>query len=283
MPSGGRAVLHDARSLTSKTCKKLSHDINRMEIISPSKLLRMGIITLSFFTITNSFQRLAGSLSIHSGRPFIATRVFGALSTAASCLLSLELQELLVSPLEDGKLVPTVKKTALSRVIPNLGAYYCLERRSFLTAIPSSVIAIGVHAQQNFYAAKGSVVSTNKVATKGQRNLVQMMGKNFGCHQCGSKRWNKIFIADHMPPTYFVNEMNQVWWRKMLKKKVRLSICLILLFVDRKSVISSHLDWSDWHDFYGASTTMIFSTVATISVLFILFLLLSLYNTSFLK
>ena len=238
MISGGRAVLRDARSLTSNTFKKLSDDINTIELLSPSKLLRMGIITLSFFTITNTLQRLAGSLSIHSGRPYIATRVFGAASTAASCLLSLELQELIVSQFENDKIPSIRKKETLARVIPNLGAYYCLERRSFLTAIPSSVISIGVHAQQNFYAAKGSVLSTNKVATKGQRKLVQIMGKSFGCHQCGSKQWNKIFIADHMPPTHFMNEMNQVWWRKMFNIKVSSPTHPFLEYAHRKTAIS---------------------------------------------
>jgi hypothetical protein len=220
MRFGGRAVVNLARSGTIETYKKQLHELNKMELISPIKLLRMGIITLSFFTITNSFQRLAGSFSIHSGRPFILTRVVGAVSTAASCLLSVELQELLVSSLEDDKLVSIRKKEAIDRVIPNLLAYYSLERRSYLTAIPSSVIAVGVHAQQNFYAVRGSVVSTDKIATANQRKLVQLMGKKFGCHQCGRKYWNKAFIADHMPPTHFVNEMNKVWWRKLLEKKV---------------------------------------------------------------
>lgn len=231
MRSGGRAVVNLARSGTIETNKKQLHELNKMELISPIKLLRMGIITLSFFTISNSFQRLAGSFSIHSGRPFILTRVISAVSTAASCLISVELQELLVSSLEDDKLASIRKKEAFGRVIPNLLTYYSLERRSFLTAIPSSVIAVGVHAQQNFYAVRGSVVSTDKVATAGQRKLVQLMGKKFGCHQCGSKYLNKIFIADHMPPTHFINEMNKVWWRKLLEKKVRLSNCLLHIVI----------------------------------------------------
>eukprot|EP01035_Chromulina_nebulosa_P018151 gene18151-23805_t len=60
------------------------------------------------------------------------------------------------------------------------------------------------------------------IATDSQRSLIQQYGKRFGCHQCGSKQLfnNKIFIADHMPPTKICNDMNNKWWRKLFNLKI---------------------------------------------------------------
>lgn len=101
------------------------------------------------------------------------------------------------------------------RVILGLGMYLLLERKGFKTVLPSSILTTGAYA--NF--ARGAVEASGAVASASQRLKIQTLGKLYGCHHCGTKQLftaNK-FIADHMPPTKFVNEMNKKWWRRMLK------------------------------------------------------------------
>ena len=185
--------------------------------------IRMGILTLSFYILTNSLQRFAGALSIHGGQPFLAKGTFGIVSTTACCLLSREIQELILPvtthkpPIE----LPHSEKSTgnlLRKASLSVGVFSLLEKKAFLTALPSSVLSIGVHAVRN-----GKVLSTNPVANAKQRKMIQILGKRLGCHQCGRKQLfdlNKGFIADHMPPTKFAKQMNELWWRKALKLNV---------------------------------------------------------------
>ena len=194
--------------------------------------VRMGILTLSFYILTNSLQRFAGVLSIHGGQPFLAKGAFGIVSTTACCLLSREIQELIL-PVRT--YTPSMKlsqgekgtQNLLRRASLSVGVFSLLEKKSFLTALPSSVLSIGVHAVRN-----GKVLSTNPVANERQRKMIQILGKRLGCHQCGRKQLfdvNKGFIADHMPPTKFAKQMNELWWRKALKLNV--SLYLFSLFL----------------------------------------------------
>ena len=221
---------HGAESIISKNLKKEFPKVSKIAVLDGLKLMRMGVLTLSFYILTNSVQRLAGMVSIHSGQNFLATRSFGLFSTTACCLLSREIQEHLL-PVNELKLpsdhIESPNKYAdnmMRRAYLGLGVFSLLEKRSFLTALPSSVIALGVHAQQSPLLQKGSVLSTNKVATSKQRQMIQILGNRHGCHQCGSRQIfasKKGFIADHMPPTNFVERLNNVWWRKKFNIKVR--------------------------------------------------------------
>ena len=173
-------------------------------------------------------QRFAGILSIHGGQPFLAKSTFGIVSTTVCCLLSRKIEELILPistrkselrPSRKSELRPSQFKEISDNVIRrgslSVGVFALLEKKFFLTALPSSVLSIGVHAVRN-----GKVLSTNPAANQ---KLVQVLGKHLGCHQCGSKQFfdiNKGFIADHMPPTKFAKEMNSIWWRKALKLNV---------------------------------------------------------------
>ena len=203
------------------------------------KFMRMGILTMSFYLLTNSVQRLAGSISLHSGQSPIATKAFGIASITASCLLSREIQELFLPTGANG-----VKRNAfrviksdgkISQAFLGLGIFSLLEKKLFMTAVPSSVIALGVHARNIPFLKRGSVLSTNKVANQKQRKMIQILGSRLGCHQCGSKQFfkkNRNFIADHMPPTHFVEKLNAVWWRKAFNTKVGIQLLLCYFIPD---------------------------------------------------
>jgi len=111
-----------------------------------------------------------------------------------------------------------IKYEFMKRILLGVGMYLLLERKGFKTALPSSILTTGVYA--NF--ARGAVEATGPVATASQRFTIQRLGKLYGCHHCGNKQLFSVdkFIADHMPPTKFVNEMNKKWWRKMLNINV---------------------------------------------------------------
>lgn len=55
---------------------------------------------------------------------------------------------------------------------------------------------------------------------------MESLTRRFGCHQCANRQLltRKIFIADHMPPTKIVEQMNKKLWRRWLGIKVRPSL-----------------------------------------------------------
>lgn len=231
--AASRQMRHSTESFLSKNSKEEWPKVSKTGVLDRLKLIRMGVLTLSFYILTNSVQRFAGMVSIHSGQNFLATRSFGLFSTTACCLLSREIQDQLL-PVNKLKhpsdYLESPKKNAediIRRAYLGLGVFSLLEKKSFLTALPSSVIALGVHAQQSPLFQKGAVLSTSKVATPTQRQMIQILGNRYGCHQCGSRQIfaaKRGFIADHMPPTSFVERLNDVWWRKKFNIKVSFSL-----------------------------------------------------------
>jgi hypothetical protein len=205
----------------------------------------MGTLTASFYLITAAFQRAAGALTLHSGRPALFSTAVGMLSTTAACVLAREAQERVTgavrSPLvatvpapppslaswlwpTSSSLSPKPSTTlrrgraddhvdAVRRALLSVGLFALLEQRSFLTALPSSVISLGVYAQRRnmlLLAPRGSVPATDDVATDKQRRMIQALGRRLGCHHCGSRQLfrggpgeatHALFIADHQPPT----------------------------------------------------------------------------------
>lgn len=226
-------ALFDGAALAKRTSIAEWPKIKKADVSNRLKLMRTGILTASFYLLTNSFQRLAGELSIHSGQSSIATKTFGIASIAASCLISREIQEIILPSGASRARMNTFNiinsEGKISQAFLGIGIFSLLEKKSFMTAIPSSVIALGVHAHNIPFFGKGSVLSTNKVANQKQRKLIQILGSRLGCHQCGSKQFftkNRNFIADHMPPTHFIEKLNAVWWRKMFNVKASFNLLL---------------------------------------------------------
>lgn len=123
------------------------------------------------------------------------------------------------------------RQETILQTMAGLGCYVALERRAFRTAIPSSVITTGVFAHTPLHwrwsKMKDVVVASSAVATSGERNRIQRLGILHGCHHCGSRQLSigslfrmglgfapfSRFIADHMPPTKTVLQMNAARWR----------------------------------------------------------------------
>ena len=238
---------------TTKTllnqCDKGFADL-QMDTISPSVLLKnkrhqqtlqsVGVLTCSFYLLTNAFQRVAGVMSLHSGKPFLLTAATGFISTTASCILARDFHDTIVLPKLTGTKTSTsfvfsLKTTSrqkdedmVQNALVGVSLFSLFERRNFLTALPSSVITLGAFAQRNMLVTRlgrGSVLSTDVAATEKQRRAIQTIGKRFGCHQCGSRQlftsFGNIgistFIADHQPPTKMAKLMSDKWWRRTLR------------------------------------------------------------------
>ena len=142
------------------------------------------ILTSSFYIFTKLFQHLAGAMSIHSGRPLIAS-TFGLASVMTSALMTFEINEAtsqIASKTFSSILFAENLKEEFDlddRISSTVIAYSILERKSLRTAVPSSVISIGVHAKHgNFLGMfRGSVLSSDITATSKERYKIQQLGK----------------------------------------------------------------------------------------------------------
>ena len=192
-------------------------------------LLECGFLTIAFWITQNTLQAVKGLFGIHAGKSLPIVFATGLISTLCSQsivhYISIENRQIAHEYISNygNKRIKTdknnrnidIKYEFAKRVMLGLGMYLLLERKAFKTVLPSSILTTGAYA--NF--ARGAVQATGAVATSSQRFAIQRLGKLYGCHHCGTKQIFSAdkFIADHMPPTKFVNEMNKKWWRRMLK------------------------------------------------------------------
>ena len=251
------------------TAKKLFNQIEErihtdfhldMDTFNPSAVLTnkrhqqtlqsVGALTCSFYLLTNAFQRAAGAISFHSGKPFLLTAAAGFVSTTASCILTKDFHDFAVesklfgasgsgstprtgygnwlSLSQPTNRRATTDEEKVRHALVGMGLFSFFERRYFLTALPSSVITLGAYAQRNMLVTpygRGYVPATDVAATDKQRRMIQFLGKRFGCHQCGSRQifaslsssGTSSFIADHQPPTKMAKMMSEKGWRRLLR------------------------------------------------------------------
>lgn len=84
----------------------------------------------------------------------------------------------------------------------------------------------------SFARSRSSLSATHRYATASERALVEKMGRQTGCHTCGSRMlfrtasnknggsaFNK-FVGDHMPPKAVAEQMNRQLHRRLFGRKV---------------------------------------------------------------
>ena len=108
----------------------------------------------------------------------------------------------------------------ISRLYVGIASYLILEGGNMRLSFPSSITALGSFASKRRW---NSLPVDKAVATASQRSAIQKLGRRCGCHHCGG-RWSKIFIADHMPPTKFVEDMKKKWYNRLFFKWKVLSL-----------------------------------------------------------
>ena len=70
--------------------------------------------------------------------------------------------------------------------------------------------------------ARWSIPCTENYANSSQRQMIEKMGRKWGCHTCGSRMMGPAaskritrFVGDHMPPKSVAEQMNQSWMRRL--------------------------------------------------------------------
>ena len=217
--------------------------LNNINNDDKANLLSATVLTSAFYASNMIMQRCVGAMKLHGGRHGFITSIVGCMLTVSSLLVANEAEKYARKKSSEhgifqapsrGKLwgfdLPSIfneenhnLKSTTRQLLVGLGVFVLLEQGLFRTALPPSVITPGVFAN-SMNMARRSVIATSAIATESQRQKIQLLGKRFGCHQCGSRQlFSKSgFIADHMPPTKLALEMSQAWWRKLLK----ISVCV---------------------------------------------------------
>jgi hypothetical protein len=162
--------------------------------------------TVSFYILYQTFQKIAGLMPIHSGCNPALKVGYGVLSFGLCSILSYSASEVQFSKysLQPSKWFKFLKKDEIVRDLIRkslLGftLFSLIEQKNFYTSIPSSILSEGVFANRH-----GSIIATSNIATESQRSAIQIFGRKYGCHHCGSKQLFSStigFIADHQPPT----------------------------------------------------------------------------------
>lgn len=201
----------------------------RRNLPSEDKMYHYGLLTASFWTSSTLMQRGFGAIGIHGGRSANVLFASGLLSAISCIVLSLSIAEA-VFPVSS-KLKPRQARINLiQNTLVGLSAFALLEGRLFRTLLPSSVIAPGVFSPLAFKNMR-SIPTIDPVATASQRLRIQKFGRRFGCHHCGTRQLfsGASYIADHMPPTKIVLDINKKWWRRLLGMKVRMLPYVIVI------------------------------------------------------
>lgn len=239
------------------------------KLFSPANLLSMTILTTSFYTLQILNQRfLFNRLGLHSGRMNSLLTPIGALSTLSTLFLSQNLELIIrkqylpeyvtipgwdysiplksspppsssFSSLSSSASLATrreERKDFMKRLLVGWTTFLVLENQHFRTCFPSSIISLGVFGHLK-HRWKRSVETDSPSTTPAQRAEIQLLGKKYGCHQCGSRQlglswlWRRkggmknsnSFIADHMPPTKIAELESKKWWRRLFKSKVTIT------------------------------------------------------------
>lgn len=182
-----------------------------------------------------AFQRVAGVLTIHSGRPGYVQVPAGGVGMSVAVITSLMINQAFENKnrhddFSIDNFLLTLDKQSIRNLYMSIGCYIFLEQLPFpfvlplATALPSSLLDKGVFAR----AGGGSIEATAVAATSSERQATQRIGKWRGCHHCGGRVRQLVrprgamlvggmgYIADHMPPTKIAKEHSDAWWRKLL-------------------------------------------------------------------
>ena len=179
-------------------------------------------LSAAFWILQSQVQTLFGTVGMHAGKTLPLLASVGILSTAATSAASFFVADNVIPDRRLKKKSTQYQRSDnIVKILLSVCTFCLFERRLLQTCFPSSLLTVGVYAH-----SRGSIASTSEIATAAQRTRIQYFGKRFGCHHCGNRQMlarktlGLNFIADHMPPTKIVKDMNSEWWRKLLSVKI---------------------------------------------------------------
>lgn len=186
-----------------------------------------GLSNVSLFWVAMlTIQRMCGVINLHAGLPAPVTIVSGAAIITTSHVLSStygrQLSDIVLGEGKDHHRSVISRQELLRGGVLALSCYSILERNCLRSTLPSSIISRGAYSR-----TVGRVPSTSASATTAQRTAIQRLGRRFGCHHCGRRtsifNGQEGFIADHIPPTRFVNKVIETWYGKFYRKLIPVS------------------------------------------------------------
>lgn len=141
-------------------------------------------------------------VSVYGGLSVCAAGFLASLATAKTFSL---MQTALPSQKNDSKqTAPTIRASDI--IISSLSSVVVFRALGgrFSSVLPSHLLRPGAFAREWVPALRGSQYAGNR-----EKDIIQRLGKRYGCHSCGTKRVLN-YICDHQPPTKFVmqNETN---------------------------------------------------------------------------
>jgi len=198
-----------------RQCRWLQEPENKRRLCDGASNVSM------FWVAMLSLQRVCGLINMHAGLPAPVTIISGAAVISTSHILSSsygpELSDLILGGDPYDRHVSSSRKDALRGSTLALACYSVLERNWFRSTLPSSIISRGAYSR-----ASARIPSTSAVASSSQRATIQKLGRLFGCHHCGRRTSifnnQQGFIADHIPPTLFVNQGSDSWSGRIFRK-----------------------------------------------------------------
>ena len=167
-------------------------------------------------------------LKIHTGHRF-APSLLGALTVGAASVLSLEASAAAISVSSVGsergdRRLRHAQISVASAALLGGACFVALGGQPWRLS-PSSLAHLGALAN----TARGSLPATLEYASRAERDMIQQLGRNFGCHTCGFRPWlpgpllrgsraqrAALFHADHQPPLSEVRRANAALWRRLL-------------------------------------------------------------------
>jgi len=201
------------------------------EEIDTKGCIRFATISSTFWISSIAFQRVAGAVTVHSGRSGVVQMFAGGVGAGASTALSLMTNNALNNDrFVVDKFSLEYDRQTIRNIYLSVVCFTVLEQLPipfvlpFATVLPSSLLDKGVFAR-----AWGSVPATAVAATDSERRVTQKLGRWRGCHHCGGRMRQLLqpkgvaliggmgYIADHMPPTKIAKERSDAWWRKLLR------------------------------------------------------------------
>jgi len=152
----------------------------------PSVLASAQVLIFKPLQLTHSPSLTA---SLYGGLAVVAAGTTASIATAKAFSLLKEATPNTVAPSISTR---DILLSALSSVV----VYRALGGR-YRAVLPSNLLRPGAFAADWIPASTG-------YASGSEKNLIQAIGKRYGCHSCGARRV-KSFISDHQPPTKLFN------------------------------------------------------------------------------
>eukprot|EP00640_Fibrocapsa_japonica_P003819 CAMPEP_0113952168 /NCGR_PEP_ID=MMETSP1339-20121228/90064_1 /TAXON_ID=94617 /ORGANISM="Fibrocapsa japonica" /LENGTH=356 /DNA_ID=CAMNT_0000960719 /DNA_START=51 /DNA_END=1121 /DNA_ORIENTATION=- /assembly_acc=CAM_ASM_000762 len=198
--------------------------------------------SIAFVSCLSAVQTFSGILKIHSSSALGIPTILGSSAVAAGSMASVMAarasqdwvsEEHLRSPFSSNIMTQwqrgensqggdrrgaVVEVNAWHLKVAALGMVtFQLLGGRFYSVLPSEIRSPGAFRRPG---PSGSLPATLRYAGGGERAALEALGRNLGCHTCGTTR-PRAWVADHMPPIKHAEAANKRFWRRWTGRLVK--------------------------------------------------------------